>query len=74
MLALLTTKFWLAALAAAVVSQYIDAQTTARNVNAPCHCMTEVNSYYRPANNTAVAFGKHLVVRRRRVVRDPAMV
>jgi hypothetical protein len=58
----LVIKYWLVALAAALTTQYIDAQTTARNVNAPCHCMTEVNPYYRPANNTAVAFGKHVLV------------
>ena len=60
---LLVVKYWVAALAAAMVSQYVDASTTTRNINnAGCHCLTEVNPYYRPGNNTAVAFGKHLLV------------
>lgn len=59
---LLVLKPWLAALAAAMVTQYIDASTTARNVNAPCHCMNEVNPYFRPGNNVGVAFAKHLAI------------
>ena len=59
---LLMISKWVIAFAAAALTQYMDASTTARNVNAPCHCMTEVNPYFRPGNNATLAFGKHLAI------------